>query len=397
MTARELFLRVMDFQETRRTLSWDLGYWGGAITRWEREGLPAGMEMAGPKRGYSYGEFIAGPGLPFPMAGYDPDVLFASGISRLFELDKGPSPFLINWWYQPRFPYTVISEDEEKIEYIDKQGIHCRNFKDQKSMPLWLGHPVKNEKDWQAVKEERLTLKDLKSRLVVEDLRGYLSGLKQRDFPLVLYGSPLGFFGCVRFLIGEPDVYYFYYDKPELMHDIAEHLTGLWLAIAEEVVAMADFDACYFWEDMAGKQGALIGPALFREYMTPFYKRLIGFARSRGIRHHIVDSDGYVEELIPLFLEAGMTGMFPFEIRAGNNLERIRKKHPRLQILGGIDKTALQSKEGIDRELETVRRMMPGSGYIPFIDHGVPPDVSFENYSYLRRGLTRIVRPESAG
>ena len=395
MTARELYLRLLEFQETRQNLNWDFGYWGGAISRWKHEGLPEDVEFSGPQRDYAYGEFINGPGLTYPMASFDPDVLFASGIARLFRLDKGPAPFLINWWYHPRFSQAIILEDEDTVEYVDTQGIRCRNFKDQKSMPLWLEHPVKNERDWQIIKDERLSIANLTSRIVVEDLGRYLSELKRRDFPLILYGSPIGFFGSVRFLIGEPHIYYCYYDSPDLIRDIVRHLAELWLAIAEEVTAMADFDACYFFEDMAGKQGPLISPAMFREFMTPFYKKLVGFARARGIRHHIVDSDGYVEELIPLFLEAGLTGMLPFEVRAGNDIERIRRRYPRLQILGGIDKTALQSKPGIDRELEKVRRMMSASGYIPFVDHAYPPDISFENYSYFRRELTRIVAPDT--
>jgi hypothetical protein len=395
MTARELFLRILDFQETRQNMDWDFGYWGGAITRWMQEGLPRDIEFRGRDRTYSYGEFINGPGLTYPMASFDPDVLYASGIARLFGLDIGPAPFLINWWYHPRFEYRVVSEDQDTIEYVDTQGIHCRNFKDHKSMPLWLGHPVRNMRDWQAVKEERLAIKDLSARLVVDDLASYLSSLKKRDFPLVLYGSPIGFFGSVRFLIGEPDLYYLYHDQPELIRDIVTHLTDLWLAIAEEVTAMADFDACYFFEDMAGKQGALIGPSLFRKFMMPYYQRLISYARARGVRHHIVDSDGCVEELIPLFLESGLTGMLPFEVRAGNDIERIRRRHPRLQILGGVDKTALQSRAGIDAELEKVRRMMSAGGYIPFVDHAYPPDISYENFCYFRAGLTRIVKPGS--
>jgi uroporphyrinogen decarboxylase len=127
--------------------------------------------------------------------------------------------------------------------------------------------------------------------------------------------------------------------------------------------------------------------------MSPYYKRLISFACSRGIRHHIVDSDGYVEDLIPLFIETGMTGLQPFEVRAGNDIERVRKNYPRFEILGGIDKTAFQSKEEIDRELKKVRRMMKRGGYIPYVDHAYPPDISYENYTYFRKNFTKLVNP----
>jgi uroporphyrinogen decarboxylase len=169
----------------------------------------------------------------------------------------------------------------------------------------------------------------------------------------------------------------------------------MWLQVAEELTALIDFDWCYFFEDMAYRGGSIIGPHIFREFMEPYYKRLIDFAESRGIRHHIVDSDGYIEDLVPLFMDVGMTGMQPFEVRAGNDIERVRKKYPRFEILGGIDKTALQNTEKIDMELEKVKRMLEWGGYVPYVDHAFPPDIGYENYRYFRERLNRIVDPAS--
>ncbi len=391
---RELYLRILNFKEKKVNLNWDFGYWGGTISRWKKEGLPVDIDFLGPKRDYLYGEFINGPGLTYPMSSFDPNVLYASGLSRLFDLDPGPSPFRINWWYCPRFDYVVLHEDEEKIEYVDTQGIRCLNYKDQRSMPHWLEYPVKDEKDWEKLKEEKLNLDNLSERYTVECLSAYIEELKNREYPLVLYGSPIGYFGSMRFLIGEPAIYYFYYDKPDLIRTIAEHMTDLWLSLAEEITAKVDFDVCYFFEDMAGKQGSLISPDIFNEYMKPYYKKMIGFAKSKGVKHHIVDSDGFVEDLIPQFKQAGITGMLPFEIRAGNDIERIRKNHPEFQILGGIDKIALQDKNKIDEEITKVKRMIRKGGYIPFVDHAYPPDISYENYQYFRKRLRDVVKPE---
>jgi uroporphyrinogen decarboxylase len=394
MTSREIFLNVLNFEKISRNLKWDFGYWGGTITRWQREGLPEDIDFIGPERELIYGEFINGPGIPYPMPSYDNNVLFASGICEQFKLDKGTSPFSFNWWYYPRFDKKIINETEHKIEYTDTLGIRRLDFKDERSMPLWLEYPVKNEKDWEKIKEERLNLDSFHERYTVDDVDTYISGLKNRDFALLLYGSPTGFFGILRFMIGEPHIYYWYYDKPDLMKSMANYLCEMWLQIAEELTSKISFDWCYFFEDMAYKGGSLLGPDIFREFMAPYYKRLIEFADSRGIKHHIVDSDGYVEGLIPLFLEIGMTGLQPFEIRAGNDIERIRKNYPDLEILGGIDKTALQNKEQIDRELEKVKRMLEKGGYIPYVDHAFPPDISFENYRYFRERLNMIVDPQ---
>ena len=52
-------------------------------------------------------------------------------------------------------------------------------------------------------------------------------------------------------------------------------------------------------------------------------------------------------------------------------------------LLGGVDKLALiAGKEAIDRELEKLHPLVERGGYLPCVDHRVPPDVTLENYLY---------------
>jgi uroporphyrinogen decarboxylase len=397
MNAREIYLRVLGMQDADRTLRWEFGYWGATLNDWYQEGLPC---KSGFGRKLAYGEFVGGPGIQFPIPSYDDGLLFAQDVSDYFQLDKGPAPFPFNWFYCPRWEKKVIFESEDKVEYIGADGIRRLAFKDERSMPTWLGHPVTCEADWEEIVRDRLNLDNFSQRYTVADPAEFVSGAKERDYPLCLYGSPLGFFGILRFLIGEENLYYWYFDKPDLIKRILDHLCGMWLAIAEELTAMIDFDYGRFYEDMAYKSGSLISPAMFRNFMTPYYRRLIDFAKSKGVEIFVVDSDGYIEELIPLFLEAGVTALLPFEVRAGNDIERVRERYPSFGILGGIDKTALSSQKEIDRELDKVARMIARGGYIPYIDHGIPPGVSWANFRYYRERLNGIidtvkVRPHS--
>ena len=144
---------------------------------------------------------------------------------------------------------------------------------------------------------------------------------------------------------------------------------------------------------MSYKSGSLISPALFREFMLPCYKRLTGFIRSHGINTIIVDTDGNCSELIPLFMEGGVTGMYPLEVQAGMNVAQIAQDFPSLQIMGGIDKTKLKSKELIDKELEEkVPFVLKRGGYIPFLDHLAPPDISWELFAYYRNKLNQMIQ-----
>jgi uroporphyrinogen decarboxylase len=133
---------------------------------------------------------------------------------------------------------------------------------------------------------------------------------------------------------------------------------------------------------------------MFREFMTPYYLRFIDYFKQYGIKNIHVDSDGYIEDLLPLWVEVGVTGMFPFERQAGNDILRIRKDYPKFQILGGVDKrvfTAEHTFEEIDKELEVIGELLKTGGYIPHADHHVPDDACWKNFKYYRLRLNDLI------
>jgi len=68
-----------------------------------------------------------------------------------------------------------------------------------------------------------------------------------------------------------------------------------------------------------------------------------------------------------------------------------REAFPRLQILGGLDKIALaQGMAAIDAALERVPWILERSGYIPYVDRRVPPNVSWENFVYYCKRLNEV-------
>ncbi|MCS7224426.1 MAG: hypothetical protein NZ959_07710, partial [Armatimonadetes bacterium] len=85
------------------------------------------------------------------------------------------------------------------------------------------------------------------------------------------------------------------------------------------------------------------------------------------------------DPLIPLWLDAGVTGVYPLEVASGENPVELRKKYGRrLMMFGGVDKRVLsQDKEAIRKHLlEDLRLpwLFRQGGYTTFVDHAVPPD-----------------------
>lgn len=173
-------------------------------------------------------------------------------------------------------------------------------------------------------------------------------------------------------------------------------MVDFWIELFSPILSKIKVEWFNMWEDMCYKTGPLISPDLFREFMLPAYKKFTGFLRDNGVANIIVDTDGNCWELIPLFLEGGVTGLFPMEVAAGMDIVEVRKSFPKLQIIGGLDKRVLaQSKEDIDKELESkIPFMLKKGGYIPTGDHLIPPDVSLENFIYYRHRIEEIIESE---
>lgn len=382
MNSRERFLAAMHFQAVDRAPNWEMGYWAGTLERWYEEGLPRHPQAPQCLAG---GVGVKGEGFPWRR-----DEPRDASVHHYFNLDAGIEKIPGEWGVWPPFEPKVYWEDAERLKCRQPDGTVAVLRKDSASLPQVVEWPVKDRRSWEALKDERLRI-DISGRLPAHwpDL---VAEYRERDWPLVIGGPFLGLFSSLRTLFGFEGLMYAFFDDPPLVRDVLSHLSALWLALFEEVLGETEVDYAYYWEDMSFKSGAMVSPRIFREFLTPVYRRINAFFRAHGIDVILLDTDGNVWGLIPLFLEAGITGLYPFEVRAGMNVAEVRAKYPRLQMLGGIDKGALVSgPQAIDLELARVAPVIRSGGYVPGVDHYVPPDVPWEHLKYYRRRLAEIL------
>ena len=98
-----------------------------------------------------------------------------------------------------------------------------------------------------------------------------------------------------------------------------------------------------------------------------------------------MDSDGYIAELIPIWIDAGINVCNPIEVAAHNDIVDFRNKFGRnMAYTGGIDKRCIaRGGKDIAGEVDRVCALLTmDGGLIPGCDHGVPPDVSWKNFIY---------------
>ncbi len=386
MNTRERFLAAMAFEPVDRPLLWEWDYWAETFRTWRREGAPLREEVGGGGI-YAVGE---------EEKAWDPfsEEMFSqlpleADAELPFSLDPGMRRVPINSFIHPMFEYRVLEKRGDVIIAQDERG-HIRRDKEGGASISNIVKPlVADRDDWERVRAERLQL-SLDGRLPA-DWSEQREGLKDRDFVLAIGGHSAlaGFYHPTRYLMGPEQLLYAMRDQPDLVKDIMSHLADLQIYLFDQVLAEIDVDLAFATEDLAYKTGPFISPEMFREFVLPCYKKLTGMLFDRGVKTIIVDSDGNNWKLIPLFMEGGVTGIGPMEVAADMDVMEVRKTFPRLQIIGGLDKRALAAdRAAIDAELHAkVPAVLRTGGYIPCCDHGVPPDVSWENFCYYREQL----------
>jgi len=71
---------------------------------------------------------------------------------------------------------------------------------------------------------------------------------------------------------------------------------------------------------------------------------------------------------------------------------QLRRDYPAMSMQGGIDKRALAGgPAAIDKELARIAPLINTTCYFPALDHLIPPEVTFENYSYFVRRLREMI------
>ena len=388
MTAREKFLSVMrmepgEYPAEVKVPKAEFGYWAGTIRAWFDQGL----EMRDPvPEDYSDGIAI----MANRNIGKDMEKAGDRNVQPVFDLEPYLTKFPVD--YSPMFDEEIIEKTDTHVLYRDAYGVLCKNDARMRSLPMELENPVKDWNSWNEYKEY-YDLSTIEKRLP-PGWDSIAERLKDRDFPIRLGGTVGGFLGFPRQIMGVTGYLMALYDQPDMIHDMCDTFLQFLLHYYDRILRDVKVDCILIWEDMAGKQGSLISPDHFREFLSSRYKQMVGFALESGVDIILTDSDGYVEDLIPLIAETGVTGMYPFERAAGNDLLRIREAFPEFQILGGFDKRALFStggKQAIDEELEIIKELLKKGRYIPHLDHFASPDCTWENFSYYRKKLNAII------
>ena len=214
--------------------------------------------------------------------------------------------------------------------------------------------------------------------------------LRDRDYPLVIkFNGP---FWQLREFCGMEGLCALLLEEPDLVYDMARYWAAFCANVLDTIFVRVVPDMIYVSEDMCFKEHPMISPAMTASLCGPAYRLWTDQARAAGVPLFAVDSDGHVGLLLPVWRDCGINCVDPFEVAAGNDIRVYREAYgSQLAFRGGIDKRAIAAGGSVLRaELDRIRPIVQGGGYIPSCDHGVPPDISWDNFRDYARQLAEM-------
>ncbi len=366
MTHRERLLATLDGRPVDRLPDYEFGAWDQTYPRWHAEGMPREFD------------------------GCD------AGITRYFHTDEEAftAGVWINVGLKPGFTEEILERHGTHLIKRDADGATVEMLDPARgaSIPKYLRYAVETREDWERLRDERLRIGD-PGRLPA-DLVHALAATGSATTPVVFACGSL--YGWLRNWIGVERFSELFVEDPAWVDEMMEHLTLLVEDALRRIAGRATIDLGTWWEDMCFKNGPLISPAMFARFMVPRYRRVTEFMRREcGTRFHMVDCDGRVDELAPLWAGAGINVMFPMEVPHTDAPAVAGMLGARGAMRGGFDKRALiAGPAAIDAEFDRLAPLLRSGRFIPHTDHRVPPDVSLEHYRYYRRRKCEILGKE---
>ncbi len=352
MTYRQLFREIMFYGTFDRMPVLHWGGWPETRERWLKEGLP-------------------------------PNV----GEHAFFNASPWCSMIVPKLDLLPAFPEEIL---EETAEYRIKRaadGVVQQEWKSQSCIPHYMDYTLKEARDWPEFKRR---LQPDPARIPA-NLDKLIADCEASNRPIIFHNASM--MGWIRNWMGVENMSYLMYDARDVYADMVMTLADLTCWAMDIVLPKVKADMAFGWEDICGKSGPLVSPAIFDECVAPGYRKIRQRLEHYGVKLLGIDSDGDVSALVGHWLDAGVNFHFPVEVGTwGGDALALRRRYGReLRVFGHFNKLALErGRPAIRAELDRVLPLMRQGGYLPMPDHLITPGVPLDDYRWYLDQVRQI-------
>jgi uroporphyrinogen decarboxylase len=190
-------------------------------------------------------------------------------------------------------------------------------------------------------------------------------------------------FSIPRYLAGFETLMYAFVEEPELITTMVDMSVDVNLEMAKEV-AKRGVDFVFTGDDYAAAESPFMSPKMFRQYLYPGLKRVIGGFKELGLPV-IKHSDGNIRPLLGMILDSGIDCLDPIDPMGGLDMADMKQKYgSRVALKGNVNCAQTLSfgseREVVEETIEVIRKGGEGGGLILSSSNSIHSAVKPGNY-----------------
>lgn len=373
MTNRECLNNILHGQTYDRIPLIHMGFWTQTVEKWAQEGHISQEELS---------QLVVNGGIE---DGSEAE----TALARRLGLEESYLNLIGQkgaYWDVPLYPpfeeKIVETYADGSFKKLNREGIYIAQRPGAMGIEAEMGHVLEDRESWEKHYLPRLQWSE--DRVDMDEMRKLIAENDTREqFMGIFCGSLVG---KLRNYWGLLELCYLEQDDPELYEECVETVGELCYQLTKYTLETGvKVDFAHFFEDVACKNGPLINPETFNRLTAKNYRRISDLCRSHGVDTVVVDCDGFIEHLVPTWLDNGVNVMFPIEYGAWQyDFRTMRKKFGKeLLGIGNVNKHVLaEDRAAVDREIERIKAIVDVGGYVPCFDHRIAPEAEWDLVQY---------------
>lgn len=353
MTSREIVTAIVQDKRCPDRVGVFEWFWIDAPREWEKQGLPPGVDI---------------------FEHFDLDVREIKG--SMFRTTGIP------------VDDVIVDEEAETVVKRNGWGALHREWKNKPGVPEHLGFEMRDERVWRNKYRDGLLGLDVRrfpdwDGVVAAARAGQASNrycVYQQMLVVEIMRKAMGDFIFLEAMILEPD----------WIHDFCRVVTDAIILHLDYLIREAGKpDGVWTYDDMGTTRAPLFSPAMYREFVFPYHKRIVDFCHDHGVPM-ILHACGNIRPFLPDIAAAGVDMLHPLEAKAGQHVTEFAAATAaagrRMAFAGNMDIRAFSSNDPAVLEAEIVPKLqMIREKRIPYVfmsDHSIPGSVKMKTYEF---------------
>jgi uroporphyrinogen decarboxylase len=205
----------------------------------------------------------------------------------------------------------------------------------------------------------------------------------------LIFGTHIGPFTAGYMAMGFAGFFSRLVDDATFVQRLLQSRTEWCIAMYQKAVSLGA-DVLVLGDDAGHGKGPMISPRMWRTFVLPYHRQIVDALDVPMIWH----SDGDIEALLPMAIEAGFVGIHGVDAVAGMDLAKIKREYGQtlvlvgnvdVRVLFGFDLAAVRGE--VDR---CITQGAPGGGYMIASCNSICEGMSFAAVAEMYRYAGKV-------